>query len=73
MNLKPFTSQPEAPLPLWRILRMPEVLEMTGLTRSQVNRMMAKGTFPSAIKLTERAIGWLQDDVRRWANEHHTT
>jgi prophage regulatory protein len=73
MNLKPLTSQPEAPLPSWRILRMPEVLEMTGLTRSQVNRMMAKGAFPSAIKLTERAIGWLQGDVRRWANEHHTT
>ena len=41
MNLKPLHSQPESKESLTRIMRLPAVLQATGLARSTVYRMMA--------------------------------
>ena len=73
MNLKPLTSQPEARESLQRIMRLPAVLQVTGLARSTVYRMMAEHTFPAPVKLAKRAVGWRQDDVRQWTNGRPTT
>jgi prophage regulatory protein len=68
MDLKPLTSQPRAKESMPRILRLPAVLQMTGLARSTVYRMMAEGTFPAPVKLARRAVGWRQEDVQQWIN-----
>ena len=68
MNLKPLTPQPEAKETTPRIMRLPAVLQATGLARSTVYRMMAERTFPAPVKLAERAVGWRHDDVRQWTN-----
>ena len=73
LNLKPLTSQPDAKESLQRILRLPAVLQATGLARSTVYRMMAEHTFPAPVKLNKRAVGWRHDDVRQWANSRPTT
>ncbi|CDU07381.1 MULTISPECIES: helix-turn-helix transcriptional regulator [Vibrio] len=49
-----------------RIIRLPEVKEMTGLSRSTIYLRMSKGNFPQSISLGERAVGWLENDVERW-------
>ncbi|MDC5841314.1 helix-turn-helix transcriptional regulator [Vibrio europaeus] len=49
-----------------RIIRLPEVKEMTGLSRSTIYLRMSKGDFPQSISLGERAVGWLETDVERW-------
>ncbi|WP_305369771.1 helix-turn-helix transcriptional regulator [Photobacterium leiognathi] len=49
-----------------RIIRLPEVKEMTGLSRSTIYLRMSKGSFPQSISLGERAVGWLEADVELW-------
>ena len=66
MNRKEVTSQPQNTESIQRLLRLPAVLEVTGLTRSTVYRMMAEHTFPASVKLAKRAVGWRHDDVRQW-------
>jgi prophage regulatory protein len=39
---------------------------MTGLRRSMIYRMQAEKRFPQRIKLTERAVGWLEREVQEW-------
>jgi prophage regulatory protein len=52
--------------PTAQLLRLPAVLERTGLSRSSIYRAEANGTFPKHIKLGERASAWLASDVERW-------
>ena len=49
-----------------RLLRLPEVLAMIGLSRATVYRLMDKGAFPRPVQLTERAVGWRATDVTTW-------
>jgi prophage regulatory protein len=73
MNLKPLTPQPDARESMQRILRLPAVLQATGLARSTVYRMMAEHTFPAPVRLGKRAVGWRYDDVRQWMKGRPTT
>jgi len=52
-----------------RMLRMHDVLAATGLSRSTIYLKMAKGEFPNAVKLGERAVAWPQVDIERWIQE----
>lgn len=47
-----------------RILRLPEVIERSGLSRASIYR--GAGNFPRPVKLTARAIGWRLADVEAW-------
>ncbi|MFK5915589.1 MAG: AlpA family transcriptional regulator [Woeseiaceae bacterium] len=48
------------------ILRLPAVLDRTGLSRSTIYLMMSKYQFPSSISLGDRAVGWLEKDINEW-------
>jgi prophage regulatory protein len=48
------------------ILRLPEVLQTTGLSRSTVYLRVSEGTFPKPISLGGRAVGWLEHEVQEW-------
>ena len=48
------------------ILRLPAVLDRIGLSRSTVYDMMARGTFPRPVRLSERAVGWRETDIEGW-------
>lgn len=50
------------------ILRLPCVLDMTGMSRSWVYAEIAQGRFPPPLKLGLRAIGWMQTDIEAWLN-----
>ncbi len=50
-----------------KILRLKEVKEMTGLSRSTIYSEIAKGKFPRQIKLTgARSVGWHKSAVIQW-------
>ena len=49
-----------------RILRLPEVKQLTGLSRSSIYNFMNCRTFPMSIKLGKRCIGWYEHDVNTW-------
>jgi prophage regulatory protein len=46
-----------------RILRLPGVIDKTGLGRDSIYRGGREGWFPKPIKLSERASGWFEDEI----------
>jgi len=51
------------------IIRLPDVIKVTALSRSAIYDLIAKGKFPKQIKLTTRSSGWLQSEVEQWIDE----
>lgn len=51
------------------ILRLPEVIKKTGLSRSGIYLAIDVGTFPAPIKLGARAVGWLESEINRWIDK----
>jgi len=49
-----------------RILRLPQVLERTGLGRSTLYDKVNKGEFPKPINISTRRVGWLEHEVDAW-------
>ena len=49
-----------------RILRLPEVSQATGLSRSTIYRLVRSGTFPQSVALTARTIGCYSTDIETW-------
>ena len=49
-----------------RFLREPECRNVTGLSRSQRWRLEKEDRFPSRVQLSERAFGWVEDEVLAW-------
>jgi prophage regulatory protein len=52
-----------------RILRLPAVKEVTGLSRSTVYLRIAEGKFPKPLSLGGRAVGWLESDIHDWLQQ----
>jgi prophage regulatory protein len=48
------------------ILRRPAVTRKTGLASSSLYAAIARGEFPKPIKLGERSVGWLSQEVDAW-------
>ena len=48
------------------ILRRPAVEARTGLSRSTIYAMMARGEFPQPVRIGVRAVGWKETDVAGW-------
>ena len=50
----------------YKILKRPMVQTITGLSRSGIYALMASKGFPSQVKLSTRAVGWLEHEVQEW-------
>jgi prophage regulatory protein len=46
--------------------RIAEVCRMTGLPRATIYEMAKKGIFPRQVKLSPRAVGWIETEVADW-------
>ena len=51
------------------ILRLPEVINQTGLSRSSIYLRITNNQFPKPISLGGRAVGWVEQDVDEWIVE----
>jgi prophage regulatory protein len=51
-----------------KLLRLPAVVELVGLKRTQIDEAIRRGEFPKPIKLTDtgRARAWLEQDLEEW-------
>ena len=49
-----------------RILRLTQVLDRVGLSRSTVYERIKNGSFPKQITLGARAVGWLEHEIDAW-------
>ena len=52
-----------------RLLRLRKAMELTGLTRSPLYRLIEDGDFPRPIKLTRRAVVWRYSEVQAWIDK----
>lgn len=57
------TNEPAAP---GRLIRLPAVSKMTGLSRSAIYRFEAAGEFPRRRRLGLRAVAWPEAEVAAW-------
>jgi len=49
-----------------RILRLNNVLDRTGLSRSTLYRKVQAGTFPKQVRIAARCAGWRESAVNEW-------
>lgn len=52
-----------------KILRLNDVMEMTGLARSTVYKLISVGNFPQQIPLGGRSVGFLEAEVLDWIRQ----
>lgn len=50
-------------------LRLPEVMEATGLGKTTIYRLMANGQFPKQIKLSQMVVAWPESVISEWLEE----
>jgi prophage regulatory protein len=50
-------------------LRIKQVLQITGLTRSTLFRQINKGHFPVPIKIGSRASAWSKAQIMQWMDD----
>lgn len=50
----------------FRIIRFCEVRQLTGLSRSTIDRLERAGQFCRRVKLGLRSVGWILEDVMDW-------
>ena len=51
-----------------RVLRLPAVINRTGLSRSQIYRLMELNEFPHSARLSPAVSGWDEGEVDLWLN-----
>ncbi len=49
-----------------QMLRAPEVMARTGLSRVTIWRRVRAGTFPAPVQLGENSIGWPASEITAW-------
>ena len=49
-----------------RLLRLPDVIERTGLSRSELYRRVKGQAFPKPIRIGARMVAWVEGDIDRW-------
>lgn len=65
----PLTQSPETrgmrDTPI-RMLRIDQVIALTGLSKTRVYVLQAQGDFPLRVQLSPRRVGWVEADVQAW-------
>ena len=49
-----------------KIYRLPDVMNMTGLSRSSIYLRVSTNEFPKPVKIGRRAIGWPEESIIAW-------
>lgn len=52
-----------------KILKLPDVMKATALSRSSIYAFVNKGSFPKSVPLGLKAVGWLESEVTAWIAE----
>ncbi|HBK3325498.1 TPA: AlpA family transcriptional regulator [Vibrio parahaemolyticus] len=49
-----------------RLIRLNEVMAITGLSRSSIYRYIDEGRFPEAVSIGSRTVAWVDREILRW-------
>lgn len=50
-------------------IRLPKVIQRTGLSRSTIYAMIGDGLFPAPVRIGKRAVAWREEDLEIWAKQ----
>ena len=53
----------------YQILRLPDVMKMTGLSRSTIYASISQDVFPKQFHLGPRSVGWLKREIDEWVKQ----
>lgn len=53
-----------------RLLRMPDVINITGLPRSTIYLKVKNKEFPSQVQISSRSVAWIESEVHEWISEN---
>jgi prophage regulatory protein len=62
----PAIAEPISAASETRLIRLPEVIHLTGLGRSQLYALAQADQFPRPLKLSQRCSAWQETAVRAW-------
>ena len=51
-----------------RVLRLPAVECAVGFKKSKLYDLIKEGQFPQPVRLGNKSVGWLADEVQAWIN-----
>jgi prophage regulatory protein len=49
-----------------KLLRLKQVMDITGLGRSSIYNYMKDGTFPKQVKITANLSAWVDSEIEEW-------
>jgi len=52
-----------------RLIRIRDVMERTGLSRTVLYRKIQHNDFPQPVRITIRCVGWLESEINAWVNQ----
>lgn len=54
-----------------QLIKLPDVIQLTGLSSSSIYRLGSVGEFPKPIKLTAngRSSAWIAEEVHQWVSD----
>ena len=55
---------------IMQFIKLEEVKNLSGLSRSSISRGMIEGTFPERIKVSKRSVVWSMESIHQWMNQH---
>jgi prophage regulatory protein len=57
-------AEPDPPRPM--LIRLADLCELLGVSRSTIYKWVSDGTFPAPLHVGERAVRWRMQDVETW-------
>src|SRR5262249_22491664 len=49
-----------------RILRLKQVLDLTGLKKTSIYDLQSTGRFPLRVQITAHSVGWIEEEIQSW-------
>ncbi|MDO4724692.1 MAG: AlpA family transcriptional regulator [Comamonadaceae bacterium] len=69
-TIAPAAPQQAAPkVPRDRLIRMPEVENLTGLRKSAIYSLLGAKRFPRPVRLSGRCVAWPESAVLQWVQD----
>ena len=56
-----------------RLIRLKEVCEITGLSRSTIYEAMKNSEFPNSVSIGKRSVAWKLSDIHEWIDSRPVT
>ena len=51
------------------LIRLPDVMKITGFGRSQIYRLINIGELPKQIQISPGSVAWLESELEAWMEE----